>query len=235
MIIEIRAFIRLKRKYFFQFWSYIEVAIITCSWANVGVHLMRSREASRLTKLFHETHGNVTVNFQLITYFNDIFSFILGFCCFFGLLKLLRLCQYSARLALLSNTLKRAAPEIFSFSVMFSIIFMAFLTLFYLQFVSYILDCSTLLHTAQMLFEMLLLKFDTREIIASAPLLGPIYFTLFILFVVFICINMFVSIINDNFRSVRADIQKYQHDTHDILINLLLIFKRWLGMLLLKF
>ena len=104
---------------------------------------------------------------------------------------------------------------------------MAFLTLFYLQFASQIWDCSSLLHTAQMLFEMLLLKFDTSEFIDAQPYLGPIYFTLFILFVVFVCINMFVSIVNDNYRLVPADVHKVDDDDQDLFIQLLKKLKRW--------
>ncbi|CAF0824425.1 unnamed protein product [Adineta ricciae] len=212
MIMEVRSIIRLKKLYFRQAWSYIELGIIFCSWAAVGIHIWRTKEASRIGSLFRETSGGTYLNFQLLAYINDIFSFLLGFCCFFGMLRLLRLCRYNERLNLLSNTLKRASQELISFSMMFSVIFMAFLTLYYLQFTAYIWECSTLLHTAQMLFEMLLLKFDATGIKNAAPVLGPLYFALFILFVVFVCINMFVSIINDNFRSVQADVYKTHSD-----------------------
>ena len=212
MIMEVRSMIRLKKFYFRHAWSYIELGIIFCSWAAVGIHIWRTKEASRIGSLFRETNGGIYLNFQLLAYINDIFSFLLGFCCFFGMLRLLRLCRYNERLNLLSNTLKRASRELISFSMMFSVIFMAFLTLYYLQFTAYIWECSTLLHTAQMLFEMLLLKFDATGIKNAAPVLGPLYFALFILFVVFVCINMFVSIINDNFRSVQADVYKKHSD-----------------------
>ncbi|CAF4171036.1 unnamed protein product [Rotaria sp. Silwood2] len=229
MFVEVRSFIRLKKLYFCQVWSYVEVGIIACSWTNVGIHIWRVNEAKRITRLFRETNGDVYLNFQLLAYINDIFSFLLGFCCFFGTLKLLRLCRYNRRLALLSNTLGRSARELISFSFMFSIIFMAFVALFYLQFLSFIWECSSLLSTAQMLFEMLLLKFDTTEITQAAPFLGPIYFTLFILFVVFICINMFVSIINDNFRAVRDYVHTVDHDNEDVFINFFKILQRWCG------
>lgn len=199
------------------------------SWTGVGIHLWRRSEARRIVELFRRTEGDIYINFQLMAYINDIFSFLLAFCCFFGTIKLLRLCRYNRRLALLSNTLSRATRELMSFSFMFSIIFMAFLTLFYLQFVSQIWDCSSLLHTAQMLFEMLLLKFDTTEFVAAQPYLGPIYFALFIIFVVFVCINMFVSIVNDNFRLVRADVHKVDDDEQDLFIQFLKKLKHWWG------
>jgi hypothetical protein len=116
-----------------------------------------------------------------------------------------------------------------SFTCMFSLIFMAFLALFYLNFVSQIWACSSLLHTAQMLFEMLLLKFDASDLLGAPPFLGPFYFALFILFVVFVCINMFVSIINDNFRFIRAEVHKVDDDDQDVFINVLKKLERWFG------
>jgi hypothetical protein len=229
MIIEIYSLIRLKKLYFYQIWSYIELGITVCSWTSVGIHIWRINEIDRISNLFHQTNGNVYVNLQLLAYINDLFSFLLGFCCFFGTLKLLRLCHYNRRLALLSDTLKRASGELISFSFMFAIIYMAFLTLFYLQFNSLIWNFSTLLHTAQMLFEMLLLKFDARIISSSASFLGPFYFALFILFVVFICMNMFISIINDNFRRVRADVHQVDHDEQDLFIKFIKKLHQWCG------
>ena len=232
MIMEITSFIRLKKAHFLQFWSYIELGIIVCSWTGVGIHIWRKNEAARLSQLFRTTRGDSYINFQLVAYIHDIFSFLLGFCCFFGTLKFLRLCRYNRRLALLSETLRRSRRELFSFSFMFATIFMAFLVLFYLQFNSLVWSCSSLLHTAQMLFEMLILKFNTSELADAAPLLGPLYFTFFIIFVVFVCINMFVSIVNDNFRLARADVHRVDEDNQDVFINFLKKLQRWFGKLI---
>ncbi|CAF2093884.1 unnamed protein product [Rotaria magnacalcarata] len=223
MIVEFYTFICLKKSYFRHLWSYIEIGVISCSWASVGVHIWQVKETSRITSLFHQTHGNVYLNLQLLAYINDLFSFLLGFCCFFATLKILRLCRYCRRLAILSNTLSSAAPELVSFSFMFAILFLAFLVLFYLQFNSFIRDCSSLLRTAQMLFEILLLKFNASHITGAAPTLGPIYFTLFIFLVVFVSMNIFISIINDNFRKVQYHIHKVDHDGQDMFITM---FKR---------
>ena len=229
MIVEIVSLIRRKKQYFCQLWSYIELGIIICSWTCVGVHIWRIHEIARITNLFRLTHGNVYVNLQFLAYIDDLYSFLLGFCCFFGTIKLLRLCHYIRRLALLSDTLAHARRELISFSFMFFGIYTAFLALFYLQFNSLIWNFSTLLHTAQMLFEMLLLKFDARDISRSASFLGPLYFTLFIIFVVFITMNMFISIINDNFRLVRANVHKVERDDQDVFIGFIKRLHRWCG------
>jgi len=163
---------------------------------------------------------------QMASYVNDMFTYLQGFCCFFGLLKFLRLCRFNRRLSLLTETLRHAGKALFSFGFMFSIIFMAFLVLFHLLFVSKIWGCSSLWQTAQMLSEMTFLKFNVTDLSEAAAFLGPFCFSLFILLVVFICMKMFISIIIDSFRTVR---QNVRNEDHEILAFMIHKFQRWTG------
>ncbi|CAF4053998.1 unnamed protein product, partial [Rotaria sordida] len=198
MIIEIRLLFRLKLKYFHEFWS----------------------------SLFKHTNGYVYVNLQFIVYVNNLLTILLSFCCFFEIIKFVHLIRFNQRLLLFIQTLQYAGKELLSFSMMFSIVFMSFLWLFYLLFVSSISSCSSILGTAQMLFEMTLMKFDTYSLIEANAFLGPFCFVLFILLIVFICLNMFISIINDNFRRARENscVDK------EILSFMLTKFLRWTGL-----
>ena len=109
---------------------------------------------------------------------------------------------------------------------MFSIVFMSFVCLFYLLFVSKLVSCSSLLHTIQMLFEMILLKFDAYQLVGAAAFLGPFCFSLFIFLVVFVCMSMFLSIINDNFRRARKTINDGNQEIYSFIFEKLL---RWTG------
>jgi hypothetical protein len=104
---------------------------------------------------------------------------------------------------------------------MFSVVFIAFLSLFYFIFISSISSCSTLLRTARMLFEMSLMKFDTHELLDAHAFLGPLSFTLFIFLVVFVGMSMFITIIGESFRCVRDDPQLQSQDDRHLLSCLL--------------
>jgi polycystin 1L2 len=200
--------------------------MIGCSWAGVGVYVWRYHELTRIGNLFQQTNGYVYVNLQLAAYIDDMFTFLVGFCCFLGSIKFLQLCRFNHRLSLLTKTLQHAGKALISFTFMFSIIFMAFLGLFYLLFVSKIWACSSLLHTAQMLFEMTSLKFDVSELREADAFLGPFCFTLFIFLVVFVCMSMFISIIRDSFCTVRHN--AFNED-QEILAFMIHKFQRWTG------
>jgi hypothetical protein len=225
MWIESRSLFKLKWKYFCQFWSLIEVGIIICSWSSIGVYIWRYKISKHIGNLFRQTTGDVYINLQLTAYVNDVLTFFYGFCCFFGTIKFLRLCRFNRRLALFTETLRYAKKELISFSLMFSILFMSFLSLFYLLFLSKISSCSSLFNTAQMLFEMTLFKFNSSQLTEAGSFLGPFTFSLFIILVVFICISMFLSIIDDSFRLARQNAK----DDPEIFSYMFKKFLRWIG------
>ncbi|CAF1279323.1 unnamed protein product, partial [Adineta ricciae] len=224
MWLEVRLLIEMKWKYFNQFWSYVDAGIIACSWASVGIYIWRLGESRRIGKLFEKTNGYVYINLQLASFINNALTDLLSFCCFFGTIQLIKLCRINRKLILFIRTLQCAAKELLSFSFVFSFVFLSFLCLFYLLFVSKLPECSSLLGTAQMLFEMTLMKFDAHELSGAAAFLGPFCFSLFIFMVVFICLSMFVSIINDNFRRARENVDDRKEDLLALIIER---FKRW--------
>jgi hypothetical protein len=225
MIKQLRLLIKLKWSYLKQFWSLIELGLIICSWMIVQIWISQHKEFNRIESLFKQTNGYVYINFQFASYVNDILIFLFSFCCFFGTLKFLHLCRFNQRLLLFNLTLQYAAKAILSFSIMFSIIFMSFLCLFYLLFNSKLWSCSCLLQTSEMIFQMMSLRYKTSQLTDAATFLGPFCFSLFIFLVVFICLNMFMSIVNDSFRHVRQNVP----DNQEIISFMLTKFQRWIG------
>ncbi|CAF1263903.1 unnamed protein product [Adineta steineri] len=226
MIIEIRSILELRLKYFHRFWSIIQLGIIGCSLGSIGVYFWRFQEANRISQLFEQTNGYVYINLQLAVYVNDILTFLLGYCCFFSMIKFVQLFRFNQRISLFAETLKYCAKALISFSIMFAIVFMSFLSLFYLLFVSKLSSCSSLLATAQMLFEMTLMKFDASQIYGADAFLGPFCFILFMLLVVFVCLSMFFSIIIDSFHHAKDN----QKEDQIMLSFMLKKFLRWTGL-----
>ena len=190
------------------------------------IYIWRYRECQRIENLFQETNGFVFINLQFTSYINDILTSLLSFLCFFSTIKLVKLCRFNQRLYLFISTLQRSGKELFSFSLVFTIVFMSFLCLFYLLFISKLSECADLLGTAQMLFEMMLMKFDAHELTDASAFLGPFCFSLFIIFVVFICLSMFFSIIGDNFRLARENINETNRDLYSYALK---TFLQWTG------
>ncbi|UJR08126.1 hypothetical protein I4U23_012402 [Adineta vaga] len=225
-ILQIQLFFQLKFNYFYQFWSLIELGIIICSWTSLAIYIWRFKESHRISSLFKQTNGYVYINLQFAVYINDLLTYLLGFSCFFSMIKFLHLIRFDHRLLLFTQTLRHARKELISFLMMFSIVYMSFVCLFYLLFLSNISSCSSLLSTAQMLFETTLMKFDTSELIQADAFLGPLVFVIFIFLVVFVCLSMFLSIINESFRCTRENRMK-DVEMFGFMMNK---FLRWTGL-----
>jgi len=235
MIEQVQIFIRLKIKYFSQFWSYIDIGIIICSWTSVGIYVWKYFESNRIGNLFKETNGYVYINLQMSAYINDLLIDLIGFCCFFATIKFVRLCRFNQRLLLFIKTIQHGRKDLLLFSLMFSIVFVSFLCLFYLLFISKLLTCSTLLQTTEMLLQMATIRYDIHPLIDASSFLGPFCFALFIFSVVFICLRMFITIINDSFRFVRDHVKQNQNEDEQIFTFMFQKFQRWIGRIVLSF
>jgi hypothetical protein len=77
-----------------------------------------------------------------------------------------------------------------------------------------------------MLFEMMLFKFDSRQLIEASSFLGPFSFSLFIIFIGFICMNMFISIIDQSFHRARQT----NNNNSQIFSFMFNKFMRWTGL-----
>ena len=217
MIKEVRAIHQMKWNYIRQFWPYIQWGIIMSSWTALGLYVWRYQEMTRIGNLFKMTSGSAYVNLQLATYIDDLLTFLLGISCFFASIKTVYGSPSMSSACLFWVKRYNMQERIcFGFLFSFSIVFLAFIALFYLLFASKMWACANLLHTVQTLFEMILLKFDASEITSADAFLGPFAFTLFVLLLVFIGITMFISIINNSFRTVRKRIRMNANEDDQI-------------------
>jgi hypothetical protein len=80
-----------------------------------------------------------------------------------------------------------------------------------------------------MIFQIMVIKFNVTELREANGFLGPFCFTLFIFFVVFICMNMFISIINNSFRTLRQNLGQTVNEDQQIFAFIFHKFKCWTG------
>ena len=86
MYVEIKLIFQTPKTYLKQFWSYIQWGIIVCSWFAVVIHVLRQKELQRTTELL-KTGKKTSISLQYFAYLDTLLVYLLGFCCFFGTLK----------------------------------------------------------------------------------------------------------------------------------------------------
>jgi ABC-type uncharacterized transport system permease subunit len=132
-------------------------------------------------------------------------------------------------MSLLHLTLAKSGRQMLGFLVMFSFVFSAFTTLFYLLFHSYVKQYSTWLDSALTCFEMISLHFSTvTELKKIDPFIAGLSLFLFIFLAVFLLSNMFISIIVDNFNIIRREQLKRANEVELIQFTIAKM-KQWIG------
>ena len=205
MIIEIRTLIRSGiKKYIGDFWGIIEWSIIMTAWISFAMFIVRLNAASQVLTFFKETSGFGYMKLQTANDCNQILTFSLGLCATFSTIKLLKILRFNRSISHLGQTLKMCFYELVLFSIVFFILWIAFVQLMYLTYSSHIRGYATLIKSMDTAFQVMLGKFDTSELMIANPILAPIILACYYMAVVYFSLNIFVTIIISSFEIVRA-------------------------------
>ena len=166
IIKEIRNLYRERWKYFTHFWNLVELCVIAMSVTAIVIYFYRLYAVNELTEYFKETHGNEYMKFQYVGYWTELFNYIIGFLVFFASMKFLKLLRFNKRISLLSDTLKNSGRDLLHFSVIFNIVFLAFMQMFYLVYVANLDTFRTFVTSCEAGIVMMMGKFDIYNMLA---------------------------------------------------------------------
>ncbi|GFN94979.1 polycystic kidney disease protein 1-like 2 [Plakobranchus ocellatus] len=221
-------FYRQRRSYLTDFWNWIEMSIIAFSIAAIVGYFYKLYEVNKLTKEIKASEGYGYVKLQFVGYWNEIFSYMLGFVVFLATLKFLRLLRFNRRVSMLANTLELSGKNLLHFSIIFLIVFLAFCQLFWLTFMTVDETYSSFMQAMVASILMMMGKFNIYTMIQAKPIVTQIFVLLYLISMTFIIVNMFVSILNDTFSIVRNNV-KTQSNDYEILQFMMSRFMSWTG------
>ncbi|CAH1793770.1 unnamed protein product [Owenia fusiformis] len=225
---EIRQIYRERSKYFKQFWNWVEVIVIAFSLGALATYFYRLIITNGLTEKFIKNGSNGHNNFQYVAYWNEMLMYMVGFLCFIGTIKFIRLLRFNKRMSLLAATLKHGATPLMAFGIIFFIVFFAFVQFFFLLLSKELNNFSSIINSAETTVQMMLGRFSFNSMKDAQPVLAPFFFFLFIIFIYLILINMFVTILNESFSVVKSDIDK-QSNEYEMVDFIMQRFKGWTG------
>jgi hypothetical protein len=195
-------------EYLSDFWSFIEWSIISSAWVSFAMTIFRLIVAQKVLDFFKRTSGYGYMKLQSVNEFNQILTYSLGLCVAFATIKFLKMLRFNKHISYLGLTLKNCFNELASFSMVFFLVWFAFVQLIYLIYGSYLYGYSTLTRSAETAFIILLGKFSVDEYIQLYPMLGPIIFSSYNIVMLFFVLNIFISIITESFFKVRLESKK---------------------------
>lgn len=208
---EIRQFVKKGREHLKNPWSVLEIFVTLLSLCAVGLYFARLKFTKDALKDMDSDSAGF-VSFHYTAFLDEWLKCIMGLIVFFSFLKLFRLLRFNRRMSLLQQVLKRCFSSLLSFMFMFALAFLAFALLACLVFGQAMEGFGTLFRSCASLMDTLLGKFTLKEMMGANRIIGPIFFYTYTVSMVFVLINMFLSIINDAFAEVRSDVEKQSNE-----------------------
>lgn len=232
LALELRHIKGAGRRHFNSFWNCLQflklMISLTCVMIYLLRHAMTSAVVERITKLKDKYY-----NFQRIAMWDELFQILLGIIVFASILKLIHILRFNRRMSMLAGTLKLSAKEMATFSLVFMIVLFSFVASGYLLFGAEVREFKTTTRGFETLLSFSLGSFDFQGVLETSRILGPIYFLFFFIFVVFVLLNVFVTILNEAFVVVRQDVLR-QNNEYEIIDFISTRIKRGLEMTMIK-
>ena len=225
---EFKRFLKTEFKdYMKDFWTWIELTLIGLSWTSIVLYAIRFG-LDKLTKKAFRKNPQEFVDFQHLALVDQLFGYVYAFVVFMTSVKFLRLFRFNRRMSLLGCTIKSAGRELAHFGIIFGLVFVGFAHLCYLVFSHELYKFHTFVTTVETLISVMLGKFSYVSLERTNRVLGPLMFFFYSIGVVFILVNMFLSIIIENFNRVKQnnDLQSNEHEIIDFITEQ---FMNWLG------
>lgn len=203
--------LRLYRKgcaFFKVVWNWIDIGQIISSTLAIVFYVIKS-------KFMHDSINELrknpflTVSFQFAIFWTEMENVALSAALFIATFKILRFIRLNPHVQILAWTIASAKSGIFSFSVMFGIIFVAHAHFAHIAFGSSVFSFSSVIRSFVSEFELSLGK--TNHVAGMTDvnkLLGPIFMASFMVSLAILLVNIFISILDINLHDVKEDEEK---------------------------
>ncbi|XP_019621921.1 PREDICTED: uncharacterized protein LOC109468117 [Branchiostoma belcheri] len=143
------------------------------------------------------------VDLTTAEWWDACFTHSVGIVVFINTVALLRVVRFSQTIAKLLALPGIMKDELLSFLIVAAVAFMSFISAAYLIFGSHLKSYSDLYHTTFALFEMMLGRFFANDMLEANPLIGPIFFSAFMVCIFTLLMNFLMSIVCD---AISADV-----------------------------
>ncbi|XP_078657058.1 polycystin-2-like protein 2 [Branchiostoma floridae x Branchiostoma belcheri] len=209
---EAKSMKNMGRKYYTSAWNALGCLSLIGTATVICVFIKRYTVAADTLAMIAETNGELGferfVDLTTAEWWDACFTHSVGIVVFINTVALLRVVRFSQTIAKLLALPGIMKDELLSFLIVAAVAFMSFISAAYLIFGSHLKSYSDLYHTTFALFEMMLGRFFASDMLEANPLIGPIFFSAFMVCIFTLLMNFLMSIVCD---AISADVD-VDHD-----------------------
>ncbi|XP_029979509.1 polycystic kidney disease protein 1-like 2 [Sphaeramia orbicularis] len=183
-----------KWAYFKSKWNLLELAIIILSWSALSVFIKRTLLGKRDME-YYQNNKDQYASFHETAHADAVLGYLIAFLVLLATVKLWHLLRLNPKLHMITATLQRAWTDISGFLVVMTIMFLAYSIASNLMYGWKLYSYRTLLDAAQTMVSLQLGIFNYEEVLNYNPVLGAFLIGSCIVFMTFVVLNLFISVI----------------------------------------
>ena len=198
------------QKYIRNSYNYIDMTMISFSWAAFAMYLYRIYAAhtihARLAANCAQNRlGNDFVNLQYVANCDLLSTCFMAVCAACGSLRFAKILRLNRRVIVFMLAFRKSLAELSSFGLIFMIIWLGFVQVLFLLLNAESSQFATFQNAMATCFEIILGKFNAEIFYDSSSVLAPLLFVAYNVVVVFVMISLFVSILIEHYNLARSD------------------------------
>uniref|UniRef100_A0AAV2LQ61 Polycystic kidney disease 1 like 2a n=1 Tax=Knipowitschia caucasica TaxID=637954 RepID=A0AAV2LQ61_KNICA len=183
-----------RKSYFKSKWNLLELAIILLSWSAFSVFIKRTLLGKRDIE-YYQNNKDQFASFHETAKADAVLGYLIAFLVLLATIKLWHLLRLNPKLHMITATLQRAWTDISGFLVVITIMFLAYSIASNLMYGWKLHSYRTLLDAAQTMVSLQLGIFNYEEVLNYNPVLGAFLIGSCIVFMTFVVLNLFISVI----------------------------------------
>ncbi|NWU61307.1 PK1L2 protein, partial [Pterocles burchelli] len=219
MVVQGKLMKTLRWKYFHSKWNLLEMAIILISWSALSVFVKRTILGTRDISYYQE-HKEDGVSFNETARADAVLGYLIAFLVLLSTVKLWHLLRLNPKLNMITSTLRRAWGDISGFITVIAIMFLAYSIATNLIFGWKLSSYKTLFDSAETMVSLQLGIFNYEEVLDYNPVLGSFLIGSCIIFMTFVVLNLFISVILVAFTEEQ---KHYQASEEEEIVDLMLM------------
>uniref|UniRef100_A0A8C3E180 Polycystin 1 like 2/pseudo n=1 Tax=Corvus moneduloides TaxID=1196302 RepID=A0A8C3E180_CORMO len=219
MIVQGKLMKSLRWRYFHSKWNLLELAIILISWSALSVFVKRTVLGTRDISYYQE-HKEDSVSFSETARADAVLGYLIAFLVLLSTVKLWHLLRLNPKLNMITSALRRAWGDISGFITVIAIMFLAYSIAANLIFGWKLYSYKTLFDSAETMVSLQLGIFNYEEVLDYNPVLGSFLIGSCIIFMTFVVLNLFISVILVAFSEEQ---KHYQASEEEEIVDLMLM------------
>ncbi|KAM4723032.1 polycystin-1-like protein 2 [Rhinophrynus dorsalis] len=194
MVVQGKLMKQQKWGYFRSKWNLLELALIIISWSALSVFVKRTILGTRDIS-YYQNHKHEFVSFNETAAADAALGYLIAFLVLLSTIKLWHLLRLNPKLNMITATLRRAWGDISGFITVIVIMFLAYSIASNLIFGWKLNSYKTVFDSAKTMVSLQLGIFNYEEVLDYNPVLGSFLVGSCIIFMTFVVLNLFISVI----------------------------------------